>query len=138
MRPSGLGAHPSIVLPAGRSRFSSPARHLVDGHRSSGPDDVDPEVRIVDGRENILLTLLRAPQTFAAGRTHVHQQPYFALISIERVLEGLGGAVQGDVGPTWDCADLQGQQQTHGDQAELCHDCHKTTPPFSHSWFARY
>src|SRR5213592_477985 len=37
MRPSGLGAHPSIVLPAGRSRFASLARHLVDGHRSSGP-----------------------------------------------------------------------------------------------------
>src|SRR3989454_5745965 len=103
-----------------------------------GPDDVDPEVRIVDGRENILLTLLRAPQTFAAGRTHVHQQPHLANVSIERVLERLGGAIQNCVRPAPARAELQCPQDAHGDDAEPSYRRHKTTPPFNHSRFARY
>src|SRR5205823_851868 len=36
------------------------------------PDDIDPEVGIVDGRENALLSLLGTPQALAARWAHVH------------------------------------------------------------------
>src|SRR2546425_5949204 len=47
------------------------------------PDDVDPEARIVHGRENSSLSLLRAPQAPAARWAYVHHQAYRSAGGVE-------------------------------------------------------
>src|SRR2546425_11860454 len=59
------------------------------------PDDVDPEARIVHGRKNSRLSLLRAPQAPAARGAYVHHQAYRSAGGVELGLERLGGAVEG-------------------------------------------
>src|SRR3989475_2550817 len=88
------------------------------------PDDVDPEARIVHGREDSSLSLLRAPQAPAARRAYVHHQAYRSAGGVELGLERLGGAVEGrEVG----CRGDQPRRHRAGEQQAR----HSVPPLFS-------